>query len=33
VFQNKVLRRLFEHKREAGKGGWKNMQNEEINKL
>jgi hypothetical protein len=33
VFENRVLRRIFEPKREEVKGGWRLSHNEELHKL
>jgi hypothetical protein len=33
VFENRVLRRTFGHKREELAGGWRRLQNEELHKL
>jgi hypothetical protein len=33
VFENRVLRRIFEHKRDEVTGEWKNLYNEELNDL
>jgi hypothetical protein len=33
VFENKVLRRIFEHKRDEVTGEWRKVHNEEFNDL
>jgi hypothetical protein len=33
VFENRVLRSIFEPKRDEVTGGWRNLHNEELNKL
>jgi hypothetical protein len=33
VFEKKVLRRIFEPKREEVVGGWRRLHNEELNNL
>jgi hypothetical protein len=33
VFENRVLRRIFESKRKEVTGGWSGLQNEELHKL
>jgi hypothetical protein len=33
VFENRMLRRLFTHKREEAAGGWKKLHNEELHKF
>jgi hypothetical protein len=33
VFENKVLRRIFGHKREKAAGGWRRLHNEELHNL
>jgi hypothetical protein len=33
VFENRVLRRMFGHKREEMSGNWRKMRNEEIHNL
>jgi hypothetical protein len=33
VFENRLLRRLFGHKREEVAGGWCTLHNEELRKL
>jgi hypothetical protein len=33
VFQNKVLRRIFEPKRNEVTGGWRKLHNEELHSL
>jgi hypothetical protein len=33
VFENRVLRRIFEPKREEVRGRWRNLHNEELNDL
>jgi hypothetical protein len=33
VFENRVLRRIFEPKRDEVTGGWRKLHNEELNKL
>jgi len=33
VFENRVLRRIFEPKREEVTGEWRKLQNEELNDL
>jgi hypothetical protein len=33
VFENKVLRRIFGHKREEVVGGWRRLHNEEVHNL
>jgi hypothetical protein len=33
VFENKVLKRIFEPKREEVRGKWRKMHNEELNYL
>jgi len=33
VFENRVFRRLFEHKRDEGTGEWRKLHNEELNDL
>jgi hypothetical protein len=33
VFENRVLRRLFEPKREEVAGGWRRLHNEELQNL
>jgi hypothetical protein len=30
VFENRVLRRMFGHKRDEVKGGWRKLHNEEL---
>ena len=31
MFENRVLRRIFEPKRDEVRGGWRNLHNEELN--
>ena len=31
MFENRILRRIFEPKREVVRGGWRNLHNEELN--
>jgi hypothetical protein len=33
VFESRVLRRIFEHKRDEVTGQWKKLHNEELNDL
>jgi hypothetical protein len=33
MFENRVLRRIFEPKREEVVGGWRRLQNEELHKF
>jgi hypothetical protein len=33
VFENRVLRRMFEPKRDEETGGWKKLHNEELHNL
>jgi len=33
VFENRVLRRIFGHKREEVVGGWRRLHNEELHNL
>jgi hypothetical protein len=33
VFENRVLRRIFRHKREEVAGGWRRLRNEELHHL
>jgi hypothetical protein len=33
VFQNRVLRRIFEPQRQEVAGGWRRLHNEELHKL
>jgi len=33
VFENRVLKRIFESKREEVAGGWRRLHNEELHKL
>jgi hypothetical protein len=33
VFENRVLRRIFEPKRDGVTGGWRNLHNEELHNL
>jgi hypothetical protein len=33
VFENRVLRRIFGHKRNEATGEWRKLQNEELNDL
>jgi hypothetical protein len=33
VFENRVLMRIFGHKREEVAGGWRRLQNEELHNL
>jgi hypothetical protein len=33
VFENRVLRRIFGHKREEVAGGWRRLHNEEFHNL
>jgi hypothetical protein len=33
LFENRVLRRIFEHKREEVAGGWRTLHNEELHNL
>jgi hypothetical protein len=33
VFENRVLRRIFGHKRDEMTGGWRKLQNEELHNL
>jgi hypothetical protein len=33
VFENRVLRRIFEPKRDEVRGGWKKLHNEELRNL
>jgi hypothetical protein len=33
VYENRVLRRIFRHKREEVAGGWRRLHNEELHTL
>jgi hypothetical protein len=33
VFENRVLRRIFERKRDEVTGGWRKLHNEQLNNL
>jgi len=33
VYENRVLKRIFGHKREEGTGEWRKLHNEELNDL